>query len=127
MVRKLGFEPRTPDLSDRCSNQAELFPHLALDVGLGPTTCRLTAECSTNWANQANYLKIFLSTKKKIQPPIKLDNIVFQKVEKCKQFKHIYNIGVDNCHLNRYNKNFFMLSNSFVFHLVDLGRVALPS
>jgi len=42
-----------------------------------------------------------------MHPPMRFEIIVFQNVPKCKKLKHINNIGVDNCHLIKYNINFF--------------------
>ena len=42
---------------------------MALDVGLEPTTQRLTAVCSTDWANQAvhsNYIYYFMLCQQKL-------------------------------------------------------------
>ena len=44
-----------------------------------------------------------------MQPPIKLAIIVFHRVPKDKLFKHIYKMGLDNCHLSKYNENLFVL------------------
>lgn len=41
---------------------------------------------------------------------MRFEIIVFQNVPKCKKLKHINNIGVDNCHLIKYNINFFNLN-----------------
>ena len=54
---------------------------------------------------------IFLSTKKNIVPPIKLDIIVFQNIPRCKKLKHKYKIGVESCHLIRYSINCFIYSS----------------
>ena len=59
MVLKMGIEPI------RCFHQWFLRPprlpvtplqQMAARVGLEPTTCRLTAGCSTNWANEPKYI-----------------------------------------------------------------------
>lgn len=61
--------------------------------------------------NEKLYLflsNIYLSTQKKIHPPIRLAIIVFHIALNDIYFKHKYKIGLDNCHLIKYKKNFFI-------------------
>lgn len=54
-------------------------------------------------------LNIFLSTQKKIKPPIRLATTVAQNSPReDNQHKQIAKTGVDNCHRNKYNKYFFI-------------------
>ena len=57
---------------------------------------------------------MYLSTQKKIQPPIKFEIIVLIITLKLKKDKHKYKIGVDNCHLIKYNINFFIFTPKII-------------
>ena len=63
------------------------------------------------------FLKILLSIQKKIQPPIKLAIIVFHSVPIFKCCKQKYKIGLDNCHLTKYNKKAFIFTHNHSFFL----------
>ena len=56
-----------------------------------------------------------------MQPPIKLAITVFHKVPRDKNCKHIYKIGLDNCHLNKYNENLF----AFLFIVISYIMVRI--
>ena len=47
-VTRTGFEPVNAAVKGRCVKPLHQLAKLAPDVGLGPTTYRLTAECSTS-------------------------------------------------------------------------------
>ena len=52
MAPDVGLEPTTQRLTAVCSTDwANQANKVAPNVGLEPTTQRLTAVCSTNWAN----------------------------------------------------------------------------
>ena len=57
MAPDVGLGPTTCRLTAGCSTNWANWAIMAPDVGLGPTTYRLTAGCSTNWANQAKITK----------------------------------------------------------------------
>lgn len=68
--------------------------------------------------NEKLYLflsNIYLSTQKKIHPPIRLAIIVFHIALNDIYFKHKYKIGLDNCHLIKYKKNFFIYLTPLFF------------
>ena len=56
MVTSTGFEPVNAAVKGRCVKPLhQLAKKMALDVGLGPTTCRLTAGCSTTELSRIKY------------------------------------------------------------------------
>lgn len=78
------------------------FPHM-------DRAGRVGVSCSTFIIAYAYFLNIFLSTQKKIKPPIKLATTVAQNSPReDSQHKQIANTGVDNCQRNKYNKYFFI-------------------
>lgn len=70
---------------------------------------RVGVSCSTFIIAYAYFLNIFLSTQKKIKPPIRLATTVAQNSPRDDSwYKQIANTGVDNCQRNKYNKYFFI-------------------
>lgn len=62
-----------------------------------------------------------------MQPPIKFAIIVFETSSKGSHNKQMYNIGVDICHLSKYNKNAFIFSkNPFNLGVRGWARTIAP-
>ena len=78
------------------------FPHMA-------RAGRVGVSCSTFIIAYAYFLNIFLSTQKKIKPPIRLATTVAQNSpNEDSKHKQIAKTGVDNCQRNKYNRYFFI-------------------